>query len=95
MRIDLLYFEGCPSWQAALENLRAAAGDTPIHVIRVSTVEQAQVERFCGSPTIRANGVDIFPVDDPAYGLACRVYHTPAGPSGVPTVEMIRAALQN
>jgi hypothetical protein len=24
MQIDLLYFDGCPSWQGGLENLKAA-----------------------------------------------------------------------
>jgi hypothetical protein len=24
MKIELLYFDGCPSWQAGLENLKAA-----------------------------------------------------------------------
>ena len=24
MKIDLLYFDGCPAWQSGLENLKAA-----------------------------------------------------------------------
>src|SRR5574341_657306 len=94
MRIDLLRFEGCPSWEGALENLRQVVGDAPITMIDITTWEQAQAERFCGSPTIRVDGADLFPAEEAIYGLACRVYETPNGASGTPTAEMIRAALK-
>jgi len=93
MQIDLLYFDGCPSWQGALDNLREVVGDAPIRVIHVETTEQAETERFSGSPTIRVDGDDLFPVADPYYALACRVYQTPHGHTGAPTVEMIREGL--
>jgi hypothetical protein len=39
MRIDLLYFDGCPSWQGGLENLKAALAaegmQTEIRLVRV------------------------------------------------------------
>jgi hypothetical protein len=94
MKVELLYFDGCPSWQDALANLRAVLGDgRDIRLMKVETTEQAEAERFAGSPTIRVDGRDIFPVGDEQYALACRVYDTPQGASGSPTVEMIRAAL--
>ncbi len=94
MQIDLLYFDGCPSWQQALANLREVVGEgVAINLIRVETEAEAVVQQFSGSPTIRKDGVDIFAPAAILAALACRVYHTPQGPSGAPTVEMIRAAL--
>jgi len=95
MQIDLLYFDGCPSWQTALANLRAAIGDQPIRLIRVETPEQAEAEQFTGSPTIRFDGEDIFPAGDATYALACRLYITPSGSSGAPTTAMLRAVFDN
>ena len=46
-----------------------------------------------GSPSIQVDGVDLFAAPDAAVGLACRVYPTPDGPAGAPTVEQLRAAL--
>lgn len=100
MQIELLYFDGCPSWRIALDNLRAvlAESDAPIDVklTRVESNKQAIEARFVGSPTIRLDGVDLFPVgheDHEDYALGCRVYHTPDGLLGWPTVEMIRSAM--
>ncbi len=97
MRIELLYFDGCPSWQAALENLHTAlakAGiDDPVELVRVESDEEALRQRFQGSPTIRVDGLDLFPAGHDSYALGCRVYQTPEGLRGWPTVEMIGTAL--
>jgi hypothetical protein len=94
MKVELLYFDGCPSWLDALENLRAAVpGDLQIRLVRIETLEQAVAERFTGSPTIRVDGRDLFPASNGDFGLACRVYATPAGLNGAPTADMVRAAL--
>jgi hypothetical protein len=45
-----------------------------------------------GSPSIRVNGEDLFPVDHENYALGCRVYQTPDGLRGWPTVEMLEEA---
>jgi hypothetical protein len=47
---------------------------------------------FHGSPTIIVDGHDPFPTAGQP-GLACRIYQTPAGPAGAPTVEQLRSAL--
>ena len=94
MKVEILYFDGCPSWQSALENVRAALGeDQVIDLVRIETPEQAAAERFAGSPTIRVDGRDLFPAEDGVYALACRVYQTPDGMTGAPTPAMISAAL--
>ena len=50
---------------------------------------------FAGSPTITADGADIFPDGAPSRDLACRMYPTPAGHAGVPTVDQVKEALTN
>jgi hypothetical protein len=96
----LLFFDGCPSYGPAVEVLRAAlAGegiDAAVNLVAVSTDEEARRLRFPGSPTIRFNGEDAFPVGGargPAeWGLRCRVHATPEGLEGSPTAPMLRKA---
>jgi hypothetical protein len=64
---------------------------------RIETAEEAERERFLGSPTIRVNGRDIDPgaKDRTDYGLKCRLYHVQkVGPSPTPPVSWIRTALE-
>lgn len=97
MKIELLYFDDCPSWRTGLDHLRSALSDTGIdetvELIRVETDEEAEAWQFQGSPTIRVNGRDIFPTGHDNYALGCRVYQTPDGMRGWPTVEMIKDAI--
>ncbi|MDQ4131223.1 MAG: thioredoxin family protein [Actinomycetota bacterium] len=96
MRVQLLYFAGCPSWRLADERLSALAVERGFELERrkVETPEQAAELGFRGSPTILVDGRDPFGEDDePLEGLSCRVYHTPEGPTGVPTDEQLRDAL--
>ena len=100
MRIELLYFDGCPNHEALLPRLRemlARAGvPTEIEVRRIADDEAAQRERFLGSPTVRVNGRDIEPDAERRtdFGLKCRLYPTPTGRSGQPERELLRAAVQ-
>jgi hypothetical protein len=80
MKVELLWWEGCPSYPQALEELRSilnAEGLDPeaVQLREVESDEQAERERFPGSPTIRIDGRDVVPPGegDPV-GLACRVY---------------------
>jgi len=79
MRVELLYWAGCPSHPRALSDLRAAlveCGLDPDCVVvrEVHTEGDAASERFIGSPTIRIDGVDVQPTGDEPTGLSCRVY---------------------
>jgi hypothetical protein len=59
-----------------------------------NTDEEARRLEFPGSPTLRADGEDLFPVPDRVgYALGCRMYATPEGLKGSPTAKMVRAAL--
>jgi len=98
MNIELLYFEGCPAWEEALANLKTALAlekvTAQIQLICVQDNEQAEQLKFLGSPSFRINGVELWPEERLRYNLSCRVYATPQGLKGAPTVEMFRQALQ-
>jgi len=94
VEVELLYWEGCPSHPQALADLRAALGpDVPVTVRAIESEEQAIAERFPGSPTIRVDGADLFPSDDPP-ALTCRVYRLADGRfSPTPDPGLLREAL--
>jgi hypothetical protein len=79
MRVELLYWEGCPSHPAALADLREAMSaltldPSAISVREITTLTDAKRERFVGSPTIRIDGVDVQPPGEEPFGLTCRIY---------------------
>jgi hypothetical protein len=99
MTIEVLYFDGCPSYQpllARLQELIAASGvPAALEEHRIADDAHAQRERFLGSPTVRVDGHDIEPgVDQRAdYGMSCRLYRTTTGLAGQPPDEWLVAAL--
>lgn len=100
MNIQLFYWDGCPSYQRALDNLNEAlrleALTDPIEIVLVTTEADAHAKRLIGSPTVRVNGEDLEGADAEARGftLGCRVYLDAGHTSGWPSVEQIRLALQ-
>lgn len=98
MDIELLYFDGCPNWKLADERLaEISAGRPDVHVSHhlVETVEEAARRGFHGSPSILVDGVDVFADADAGVGLSCRLYQTPEGPAGAPSLEQLRAAVSH
>ena len=99
MTINLLYFDGCPSWNTALTNLQAALKeeqlDYSINPIKVETDQEAATTKFLGSPSFQIDGKDFWPENRSAYSMNCRVYKTSSGLKGWPTVEMLRQKLIN
>jgi len=96
MKIEILYFDGCPTYLEAEKALRKvlAREDAEVELVAVDTDEEAARLRFPGSPTIRADGADLFPVPERAeYALGCRMYATPEGLKGSPTAGMLKEAL--
>ena len=79
-RVEFLWWEGCPSHERALAELReamAAAGLDPaaVEMRHVGSEEDAERAQFSGSPTIRIDGRDLQPDDGSrAAGLSCRIY---------------------
>ncbi|MFU8850446.1 hypothetical protein ACNAW0_05620 [Micromonospora sp. SL1-18] len=98
--IEILYFDGCPNHEGLEGRIRSllAAVDIEETIIhrRIESEEEARVERFLGSPTVRVNGVDVDPdaASRTAYGLMCRVYATDDGLRGTPPHEWIVQALR-
>lgn len=75
VRIRVLYSEGCASTPPTVKLVKNIAQDLNIPVsmemVLVGTQEQAQEQRFLGSPTVQIEGLDIEPSarDSVAFGL--------------------------
>jgi hypothetical protein len=98
--IELLWWEGCPSWPRALEDLQAAATEVGLDPARIVVREiddfaHAEGEEFVGSPTIRVDGTDVQPPSEgEAPGLTCRIYRLRDGRvSPTPDPQDLREAL--
>jgi hypothetical protein len=99
--VELLWWRGCPSWERALQTVRAemkAAGLDPstIKVTEIGADAEAERRDFPGSPTIRIDGRDVQPLSPTEpRGLACRVYRRRDGSvSPLPDPADVRAALR-
>jgi hypothetical protein len=100
MNVEILYFDGCPSFQALLPRVReivAEHGGDPddITLRAVETLDAAEAARFLGSPSVRVDGRDVDPTADQRddFGLKCRIYRSEEGQAPVPPDGWIRAAL--
>jgi hypothetical protein len=100
-RVEFLWWDECPSWERALEDLRRAmrrAGLDPeaVELRRIETEQDAAREGFPGSPTIRVEGEDVEPPGNAEpTGLVCRVYRRPDGrASPLPDPDHVSAALE-
>jgi hypothetical protein len=98
MQIDLLYFDGCPSWKSGMQNLMAALEaeelEAEICMVNVADNQEAARLKFLGSPSFQVNGMDLWGEEHKRYDLSCRLYVTPDGMQGMPTVEMLREKLR-
>ncbi|MDD2818159.1 MAG: thioredoxin family protein [Candidatus Nanopelagicales bacterium] len=97
--VTLQYFDGCPHWhetEALLHEALLIVGQEyeRIELQTVETVADAVRAGFIGSPTILIDGMDPFAVDGSQPGLACRLYSTPAGLRGCPTLEQLLTVLR-
>ena len=102
MRVELLFWAGCPSHPTALRDLRAILareGIDPQSVLvrEVKGEGEARTEEFIGSPTIRIEGRDVQPAPGEPSGLTCRVYRRRNGrysptPDPADVRDAVRAA---
>jgi len=105
--LELLWWEGCPSTQKALAELREALTDlgleqSPVAMRELRTDADVRDAAFTGSPTILIDGVDFAaaPAGDATagepepLGLTCRVYRRRDGRiSPTPDPADLREAL--
>ena len=101
MRVELLWWEGCPSHPQALADLREALRAEGIHedvleLRHIASDEEAERTGFAGSPTIRIDGEDVVPPGPgEPHGLNCRVYRLRDGRvSPVPDPGDLRETLR-
>ena len=98
MKVELLWFSGCPNWQETDGRLREALSlldiDATVMLVEVTTPEDAERLRFRGSPTVLVDGGDPFADESAPVGLSCRVFRTPDGLRGAPTVDQLVEVLR-
>ena len=98
--LELLWWEGCPSTERALTELREALadvglGDAEIRTREIDSDATAEQAAFRGSPTILIDGEDFAGADGDEIGLACRVYRRRDGRiSPTPDPDDLREALR-
>ncbi len=96
IQIEVLYFDDCPNHLPTVERINTVLREegccAAVREVLVPDASTAQRVNFLGSPTVRVNGIDIEPAakDRKDFGLMCRRYA-----SGVPSHELIRAAVQS
>jgi hypothetical protein len=93
VRVELLWFAGCPNWQETDGRLRQALAlacvDADGSLVEVGTPEDAERLRLRGSPKVLVDGRDFFADKTDPVGLSCRVLRTPDGLRGAPTVDQL------
>ena len=98
MKIEILHFDGCPTYRATENTLRQVLAEegmqADIELVAVNSDEDARRLLFPGSPTIRVEGRDLFPTPEREnWRLVCRGYATPESLMGSPTAQMLKAGL--
>jgi hypothetical protein len=100
VKVELLWWDGCPSHPETLDDLERVLRDegvaVDVEMVEVESDEQARDERFPGSPTIRIDGDDAIPPDpSEPFSLTCRVYRLRDGRvSPTPDPEDLRDAVR-
>jgi copper chaperone CopZ len=81
MKVQVLYFEGCPNHEPAIALARQLIADlgldASVEEVEVQGAEDAERMRFLGSPTVIVDGVDIEPCarNRTDFGFCCRTYN--------------------
>jgi hypothetical protein len=97
--VEVLYFDGCPHYEALLRHLRellhGLGADDWLQLRRIPDETAAQHERFLGSPTVRVDGRDVEPgaSERSDFGLICRLYSTADGLRPMPPDDWVLDAL--
>jgi len=100
MKIEVLYFDGCPNHKPAVERVQQLLREEGVsaEVLEVNVSDASIVQRvgFLGSPSVRVNGLDVEPAARAAreYGMMCRTYSVDGRREGLPSRELLRHAIR-
>jgi hypothetical protein len=100
LRIEILYFDGCPHHRPAVELVKEILAEESLtgEIAEISVPDEAgaQARHFLGSPSIRVDGLDVEPEmrSSRAFGMACRTYVDQGERTGVPPRAWVRGALR-
>lgn len=101
MRVEFLYFEGCPNHETALANLKEVLSEIgmtdEIEIINIDKLNDVSIHRFLGSPSIRIDNKDLEITEDNSteYSMRCRRYKNGDIMEGFPSIELIKIKLAN
>jgi hypothetical protein len=97
VKVELLYFDGCPHWQVVerrlIDALDRLGRPESVQRVKIESLEHAQRVGFCGSPTILVDGLDPFATANTPIGLTCRLYETEDGTAGSPSARQLMRVL--
>lgn len=100
MKVQLLYSEGCHTWEKALELinqiLKGKNLSETVETIKVGTQEEAEKYRFFGSPQININDKDIDSMAEKVTSFnpaGCRFYIYGGKTFEFPPKEMMEEAI--
>jgi len=97
MEFMVLEVPGCPSAPVLVRRLAEVLADRPeATVVRrvIADADEAARWGMHGSPTLLADGRDLFPVPGAGPAVACRLYGSGDGRlEGAPTAAALRRAL--
>ncbi|HYL15885.1 MAG TPA: cation transporter [Terriglobales bacterium] len=100
MKIEILYFDGCPNHELMLDRVRDVLKEEGIFAevseLNIQDDPAAQAARFLGSPSLRINGLDVEPEARTLnqFGMMCRTYLDTGRRVGLPPRELIRNAVR-
>ena len=101
MKIEVLYFDGCPNHATTLKRVREVLKEEGISCevsdVNVPDDAAAQSAGFLGSPSVRVNGLDVQPDARTLkqFGMMCRTYLDAGKVAGLPPRELIRRAVRD
>lgn len=98
MKVELLYFAGCPNISTARKNLNEAFAKADVapqwNEIDLNDPNMPKELKGYGSPTILVDSKDVTGIVAGGGSLSCRTYYTAKGEiTGAPDVEIILKAL--
>ncbi|MBI5875157.1 MAG: hypothetical protein HZB81_04825 [Deltaproteobacteria bacterium] len=98
MKVELLYFKGCPNISLARKNLNEAFGKIGIPAqwdeVDLNDPNTPKELKGYGSPTILVDGKDVTGIVAGRKSISCRTYYNAKGEiSGAPDAEIIVKAI--